>query len=63
MRLELHAAWDWFRLLNPISGEYLPDYYETQRALAAERQALANERAARAEMERLLREHGIEPPA
>ena len=67
--LELHAERDWFRLFDPVAGEYLPDYDETQQALAVERQArlydqqeLAAERAARAELERLLREHGIEPP-
>lgn len=74
--LELYAAPDWFRLLNPTTGDYLPNLIETQQALAAnrrelaarnqdlvaERQALAAERAARQEMERLLRAHGIAPP-
>ena len=53
--LELHAAPDWFRLLDPTTGDYLPNLIETQQALAAER-------AARQEMERLLRAHGIAPP-
>ena len=69
LRLELHASWDWFRLFDPVAGEYLPNYEESLEALATERQALATERralaterAARAELERLLLEHGIEPP-
>ena len=67
--LELHASPDWFQLLNPATGAYLPDWVEYERelaseraALASERQALASERAARQEMERLLREHGIALP-
>ena len=74
--LELHASPDWFRLLDPATGAYLPDWVEYERelaardlelaaerqTLAAERAALASERAARQEMERLLRAHGITPP-
>ena len=67
--LELHASPDWFRLLNPATGDYLPDWVQykqelaaERQALAAEREALAAERAARQEMERLLREHGIALP-
>ncbi len=75
--LELRAEGDWFRFFDPASGEYLRDYYDNHRereearqALSAERrareearQALSAERRAREELERLLREHGIEPPA
>ena len=70
LRLELHAERDWFRLFDPAEGIYRRDIQESEQALAAERdarladqQALAAEREARAELERLLREHGIEPPA
>ena len=69
LRLELHAERDWFRFYDPVEGSYRRDIQESERALAAEReariadqQALATERAARAELERVLREHGIEPP-
>ena len=75
--LELHANAEWFRFFNPVSGEYLPDQEETRLALSAERlareesdrareeseRALLSERQARQEMERLLKEHGIAPPA
>ena len=96
--LELHAEAEWFRLFDPVSGEYLPDSQEQKRARdeaerardEAERaqaqaehgqaqaehgqaqarrerevaeRALSSERYARQQMERLLREHGIEPPA
>ena len=103
--LELHAEAEWFRLFDPVLGEYLPDSQEQKRARdeaerareeaewsqaqaehgqaqarrgreAAERErdeaererevaerALSSERYARQQMERLLREHGIEPPA
>lgn len=74
--LELHCSPDWFRLLNPAANAYLPDWVEYEQELgeknrelaeknlelAAGREALAAERAARQEMERLLREHGIAPP-
>ena len=63
LRLELHAERNWFRLFDPAGRVYLRNPQESEQALAAERQALAAERAARSEMERLLREHGIEPPA
>ena len=70
LRLELHAERDWFRLFDPVAGVYRRDLLESEAALASERQArladrqaLAIEREARAELERLLREHGIEPPA
>ena len=70
LRLELHAERDWFRLFDPVGGVYLRNYQESEQALAAERearladqQALTAEREARAELERLLREHGIEPPS
>ena len=76
LRLELHAQRDWFRFFDPEEGSYRRDIQESEQALAAERQALAaerearlvdqqaltTERAARAELERVLREHGIEPP-
>ena len=76
LRLELHAEWDWFRFFDPAEGSYRRDIQESEQALAAERQALeaeraarladqqalATERASRAELERVLREHGIEPP-
>ena len=71
--LELHADAEWFRLLNPESGEYLPDTYEINRARKEAERGLASERRAREEaekaeqsrreLERLLREHGIEPPS
>ncbi len=75
--LQLHASAEWFRFFNPASGEYLPDQEETRLALSAERlareesdrareeseRALQSERQARQEMERLLKEHGIAPPA
>ena len=74
--LELHAEAQWFRFFDPEPGEYLPDIYEithareeAARALASEQRAReeaergqATERQAREGMERLLREHGIEPP-
>lgn len=67
--LELHCSPDWFRLLNPAANAYLPDWVEYEqelaeknRELAAGRETLAVERAARQEMERLLREHGIALP-
>ena len=70
LRLELHAERNWFRLFDPAGRVHLRNPQESEQALAAERlarlsdqQALTAERAARAEMERLLREHGIEPPA
>ena len=69
LRLELHAERDWFRFFDPVEGIHRRDIQESEQALAAERQArladqqaLATEREARAELERLLREHGIEPP-
>ena len=67
--LEVHAEADWFRLFDPVAGVYLRNLQESedalaaeQRALAANQQVLAAERQARLELERLLREHGIEPP-
>ena len=67
--LELHAEADWFRLFDPAAGVYLRNLQESedalaaeQRALAANQQVLVAERQARLELERLLREHGIEPP-
>ena len=61
--LELHAEPDWFRFFDSVAGEYLRSLQESEDALVAERRALAAERRARVAMERLLREHGIEPPA
>ena len=75
--LEFHATGEWFRFFDPVSGEYLPDQQETTHALSAERHARgeadrareeaetawSSERRARQELERLLREHGVEPPA
>ncbi len=60
--LEFHADAEWFRFFDPESGEYLPDTYEKQRALDEAERALTSERLAREELERMLREHGIEPP-
>jgi hypothetical protein len=60
--LELHADAEWFRFFYPESGEYLPDTYEKQRALDEAERGRASERRAREDLERLLREHGIEPP-
>ena len=60
--LELHADSEWFRFFDPESGEYLPDTYEVSRALDESERELTSERRAREELERLLREHGIEPP-
>lgn len=83
LNLELHARSDWFRFFNPLTGEYLNNLEESERAREGERiarlvaeSAQANERTARLsaerardqerarreELERLLREHGIEPP-
>ena len=70
LNLELHARKDWFRFFNPSTGEYLNNLEESERAregeqairLAAERER-DEERARREELESLLREHGIEPPA
>ena len=61
--LELHANAEWFRFFDPVSGEYLPDSEERRQAQEAAEQALSVERRARQELERLLREHGIAPPA
>ena len=74
--LELHARKDWFRFFNPLTGEYLNNLEESENGgwrLSAEREldeaarltaerARDEERARREELERLLREHGIEPP-
>ena len=60
--LELHARKDWFRFFNSATGEYLNNLEESETArLSAERER-DEERARRGELERLLREHGIEPP-
>ena len=60
--LELHARKDWFRFFNPATGEYLNNLEESEAArLSAERER-DEERARRGELERLLREHGVEPP-
>ncbi len=97
LQLELHAGLEWFRFLNPATGEFISNRQEAeqerqaaererlaaeqqrllaeqrrltaeqrrfaaeQRRLAAE-QALEQEQAARQELERLLRQHGIAPP-
>lgn len=67
--LELHARKDWFRFFNPLNGEYLNNLEEAEAArLSAERELDKErarnevERARREELERLLREHDIEPP-
>ena len=67
--LELHARKDWFRFFNPRTGEYLRNLEESEAArLSAERERdeerarYEAERTRRGELERLLREHGIEPP-
>lgn len=69
LNLELHARKDWFRFFNPLTGEYLNNLEESEAArLSAERERdeertrYEAERARRGELERLLREHGIEPP-
>ena len=69
LNLELHARKDWFRFFNPSTGEYLNNLEESEaarltaeRALDEERSRRQEERARREELERLLREHGIEPP-
>ena len=44
LALELHATGDWFRFLDPVTGEYLPDSQERRRAQeAAEARAEAAE--------------------
>ena len=70
LNLELHARQDWFRFFNPSTGEYLNNLEESERARASERISRQSaererdeERARREELERLLREHGIEPPS
>ena len=67
--LEFHANAEWFRFFDPVSDEYLPDSEELRknqeaahRAREEAEQALSSERRARQEMERLLREHGIDLP-
>ena len=35
LALELHATGDWFRFLDPVTGEYLPDSQERRRAQEA----------------------------
>ena len=76
LKLEMHARRDWFRFRNPGTGQFLRNLQESERQiqlidqgrLAAEQgrlaaeQALDQERAARQELESLLRQHGIEPP-
>ena len=76
LNLELHARKDWFRFFNPLTGEYLNNLEESEAArLSAERERTSEriarltvererdeERARREELERLLRDHGIEPP-
>ncbi|MCY4655161.1 MAG: Uma2 family endonuclease [Dehalococcoidia bacterium] len=75
--LELHARKDWFSFFNPATGEYLKNLEESERARVSERRARENEqtarltaererdeeRARREDLERVLREHGIEPPS
>ena len=70
LNLELHARKDWFRFFNPATGEYLKNLEESERELASERiirrtveRERDEERARREELERLLREHGIDPPS
>ena len=76
LNLDLYAGLSWFRFLDPATGRFLGSLQETERERrAAERgrqvaergrltaeQALDQERAARQELEALLRQHGIEPP-
>ncbi len=52
--LELHGRRGWFRFLDPATGRYLPNLEESQ-------QELNRERAARLDLERRLRERGIDP--
>ncbi len=73
--MELDARKDWFRFFNRSTGEYLNNLDESEAAhLSAERElelehearltaerARDEEQARREELERLLREHGIEP--
>jgi hypothetical protein len=75
--LELHARKDWFRFFNPVTGEYLNNLEEAEAArMSAERERTSErmarlsaererdtERSRREELERLLRDHGLEPPS
>ena len=68
LNLELHARKDWFRFFDPLTGERLNNLEESERARSAERinrlvaeRERDEERARREELERLLREHGIDP--
>jgi len=76
LQLELHAGLEWFRFRDPATGRFIGNRREAeqerraaeQERLTAEQgrltaeQALDQERAARRELERLLRQHGIQPP-
>jgi len=76
LKLEFLARREWFRFRDPVTGEFIRnrlemerDFRESERArFAAERerfaaeQAFNRERAARQELENLLRQHGVEPP-
>ena len=69
LKLELRARQEWFRFRNPVTGRLISNRQESEREwrvaehrrLEAE-SALDRERAARQELEYLLRQHGIEPP-
>ena len=76
LNLDLYAGLEWFRFLDPATGRFLGSRREIEQErraaeqerraaeqgrLAAE-QALDQERAARQELEALLRQHGIAPP-
>ena len=50
--LEFHANAEWFRFLDPVSGEYLPNLDETELALAAERRSREEAERGREEAER-----------
>ena len=70
LKLELRARREWFRFRDPMTGRLISNRQESEREwrvaehrrLEAE-SALDRERAARRELENLLRQHGIEPPA
>ena len=59
--LELHGRRGWFRFLDPATGRYLPDLKESEQGRLAVERALDRERAARLDLERRLRERGIDP--
>ena len=59
--LEFHANDEWFRFFDPVAGEYLPDSDERKRAQEEAERGRAEAEQERQRLERLLREHGIDP--